>query len=295
MNTISTWINITIAIAIATTIDITTVSLLLLATVVVPNVSSFVTISPTTTRSFTFKETCVFPYSSKVLRQRNSRDLCHLVYHRNLLLATRATGESTDAGAGGGGGGQSMSSNNSNDSNKNSNTSMSNSKKKKMSRPERKALERQKKKRSSNYNNNNNNNSQVSQRQYHLHSTKVSTLCKSKSTAEDVITAIKRAQNKHDISDIRNIAKFLLHEVDVSFAYGFRGSLLARLAVAALHMSEHESARRAIDVRKLEHHSSMLPMESAAIIRGLLRVHNVTDAIHILEEELPLPVEVSSK
>ena len=164
--------------------------------------------------------------------------------------------------------------------------SNNNTKQKKLSRPERKALERKKKGKR--------NKSGKGQRKYKLHSTKVSVLSKSKSTAEDVIVAIKRAQNKHDVHDIRNIAKFLLNEVDDSFAYGFRGSLLARLAVAALHMSEHDSARRAIEVRKIEHKSSMLPMESAAIIRGLLRVHNVTDAISVLEDELPIPSEVRS-
>lgn len=163
-------------------------------------------------------------------------------------------------------------------------------KKKKLSRPERKALERKKKQQQKN---NRNNKSNTDNRKYNLHSRKVSALCKSESTADDVITAIKRAQNRHDVHDIRNIAKFLLDEVEPSFAYGFRGSLLARLAVAALHMSEHDSAKKAIEIRKKEHKSSIMPMESAAIIRGLLRVHNVTDAMSILEDELTLP-EVST-
>ncbi len=164
--------------------------------------------------------------------------------------------------------------------------------KKKLSRPERKALEREKKLRNKNTRGNAGGGGGGASRSYSLHSTKVSALCKSESTAEDVIVAIKRAQKRHDIHDIRNIAKFLVNEVDNSFAYGYRGSLLARLAVAALHMSEHDSARRAIDVRRTEHRDSMLPMESAAIIRGLLRVHNVTDAISILDDELKLPDEV---
>ena len=37
----------------------------------------------------------------------------------------------------------------------------------------------------------------------------------------------------------------------------------------------------------------MLPMESAAIIRGLLRVQNITDAMEVLHDELSLPLEVS--
>lgn len=94
--------------------------------------------------------------------------------------------------------------------------------------------------------------------------------------------------------DLRVIAKFLMDEVDESFGFGFRGSLLARLAVAALHMSNDgaatcEIAARAIEIRKTEYKSSMLPMESSAIIRGLLRIHNVTDAFRVLDEELSLP------
>lgn len=86
---------------------------------------------------------------------------------------------------------------------------------------------------------------------------------------------------------------FLVNEVDDHFAYGFRGSLLARLAVGALHMNSNDIARDAIEVRKEYHRDSMLPMESAAIIRGLLRIHNVTDALDILEDELAVPVDVS--
>ena len=174
-----------------------------------------------------------------------------------------------------------------------SNTVTTNKKKtKKLSRPERKALERKQKLKKKNNIGSRRKEGSKPQRQYALHSTRVSSLCKSTSTADDVITAIKRAQNKHDVHDIRNIANFLLNEVDASFAYGFRGSLLARLAVAALHMSENETARKVIELRKTEHKTSILPMESAAIIRGLLRVHNVTDAISILDEELPLPPQV---
>lgn len=36
----------------------------------------------------------------------------------------------------------------------------------------------------------------------------------------------------------------------------------------------------------------MLPMESAAIVRGLLRVGNETDAMEVLHDELSLPLEV---
>jgi hypothetical protein len=67
------------------------------------------------------------------------------------------------------------------------------------------------------------------------------------------------------------------------------------LAVAALHFGNNKVARRAIDIRRLEYRPSMLPMESAAIIRGLLRVHNATDALEILFDELSLPLEVRDK
>jgi hypothetical protein len=42
-----------------------------------------------------------------------------------------------------------------------------------------------------------------------------------------------------------------------------------------------------------EYRPSMLPMESAAIVRGLLRVRNATDALEVLHDELSLPLEVS--
>lgn len=104
--------------------------------------------------------------------------------------------------------------------------------------------------------------------------------------------AIKRAQKLHDHHDLNVIADFLLKECHVGFAYGYRGSLLSRLAVAALRWENHVVARRAITERRLEYRASMLPMESAAILRGLLRTHNVTDALEILEDELSLPLEV---
>ena len=167
-----------------------------------------------------------------------------------------------------------------------------------LSRPERKALEREKKRRKSRRKHNFKERekdliaSKKGEGRYSLHSQRISKLT-AESSADDVVRAIKRAQNLHDVHDIRNIERFLLEEVDETFAYGYRGSLLARLAVAALHMSNHELARKAIDARRIQHKSSMLPLESAAIIRGLLRVHNVTDALYVLDTELSLPDEVS--
>ena len=134
-----------------------------------------------------------------------------------------------------------------------------------------------------------NNNNHNRAKEYRLHSTAISKLTAS-STADDVVKAIKRAQNLHDVHDIKNIENFLLEECDETFAYGYRGSLLARLAVAAMHMNNNDLARKAIEVRRTVHRSSMLPLESAAIIRGLLRMHNVTDAIEVLNDELTLPM-----
>ena len=162
--------------------------------------------------------------------------------------------------------------------------------KKKLPRSERKRLEREKKANAAK----NNNNKQKNKKKYNLHSTNVSRLTAS-STADDVLAAIKRAQRLHDQHDLRVIANFLIDECDVGFAYGYRGSLLARLAVAALHWDNHDVARRAIEIRRLEYRASMRPMESAAIVRGLLRVHNVTDALDMIADELSLPLEVSAK
>jgi len=52
-----------------------------------------------------------------------------------------------------------------------------------------------------------------------------------------------------------------------------------------------EIAVKAIELRRQEYRCSMLPMESAAIIRGLLRIHNVTDAFDTLNDELSVPLE----
>ncbi|KAL3902512.1 MAG: hypothetical protein SGILL_010795 [Bacillariaceae sp.] len=123
-----------------------------------------------------------------------------------------------------------------------------------------------------------------------MHSNAVSQLTL-QSSADDVVRAIKRAQKQHDHHDLRVIANFLIEECDVGFAYGYRGALLARLAVAALRWENHAVARKAIEIRRLEYRASMAPMESAAIIRGLLRTHNVTDALSMLEDELSLPLE----
>jgi hypothetical protein len=77
---------------------------------------------------------------------------------------------------------------------------------------------------------------------YSLHSNAISQL-NINSTADNVVRAIKRAQNLHDSHDMKQIARFLLEQTDSTFFYGFRGSLLARLAVAALHMNQTSAIR----------------------------------------------------
>jgi len=170
--------------------------------------------------------------------------------------------------------------------------------KKKLSRPERKAREREAKARRKNSNHRKHNYADRSEKlqgelspgegRYDLHSNKVPSL-NSNSTADDVIKAIKRAQNLHDVHDMKAIEHFLLEKAPPKFAYGYMGSLLSRLAVAALHMKEHDIARKSLDSRDANSMSNIRPMESSAIIRGLLRVHNVTDALSVLDTELALP------
>jgi hypothetical protein len=87
------------------------------------------------------------------------------------------------------------------------------------------------------------------------------------------------------------IAAFLIDECDENWGYGFRGSLLSRLAVAALHMQEIEIANSAINTRRVYERPSMQPYESAAIVRGLMRANKIDKAWIVLEDELRLPLE----
>jgi GTP-binding protein EngB required for normal cell division len=214
-----------------------------------------------------------------------------------------------------------------------------------LSRPERKALER-------NNNNNNNNSNNNNKRRKHnyaerrrilqaqkqpfetkfeLHSQRIPELTIEATTTEDVLRSIKRAQNMHDVHDLRIIAEFLilLKETQqreqvpeaagqdgtgtkphsrkqtkkttasgrggdhVTFlAYGYEGSLWSRLAVAALHVGAHDLA--AIAMTERQRFVPPIPAESAAIVRGLLRTHNVTEAWDVLERELFDPKTMSS-
>jgi hypothetical protein len=165
----------------------------------------------------------------------------------------------------------------------------------KLPRSERKALERQKKNRQQQQQQRPRSSASLDPTVFQLHSNAVSQLTP-QSTADVVVRAIKRAQKNHDHHDLQVIAKFLIEECSVGFAYGYRGSLLARLAVAALRWENHVVAKQAIDIRRMEYRASMMPMESAAILRGLLRTHkNDTDAMEILQDELALPLEVGEE
>lgn len=103
--------------------------------------------------------------------------------------------------------------------------------------------------------------------------------------------AIKRAQNLHDIHDLGTIASFLIDQCDEHWGFGYRGSLLSRLAVAALHSGEIEIASRAIETRRIYERPSMQPHESAAIVRGLMRVGKVEKGWAVLDDELRLPLQ----
>ena len=120
---------------------------------------------------------------------------------------------------------------------------------------------------------------------YELHSNNVSCLTVS-SSLDDVIKAIKRASNTKSVHDIQTIGTFLLEGTDETFGYGFKGDLLARFAVAALRVDEYDLARRAIEMRRSDFPATMVPFESAAILRGLLRCHRVEEAFDFLDEEL---------
>lgn len=127
---------------------------------------------------------------------------------------------------------------------------------------------------------------------YQLRSNNISQLTASSST-DDVIKAMKRASNLKNKNDIAVIGEFLLYGVDDGFGYGYKGSLLARFAVAALRLSEYDLAHRAMRMRRERFAESMTSFESAAILRGLLRMHKVDAAFELLEEELAVVQDVN--
>lgn len=86
------------------------------------------------------------------------------------------------------------------------------------------------------------------------------------------------------------IGAFLIDHCDEHWGFGYRGSLLSRLAVAALHCGETNIAARAIETRRKDERSSMQPHESAAIVRGLMRVGRIAEGWEVLNDELRLPM-----
>ena len=83
----------------------------------------------------------------------------------------------------------------------------------------------------------------------------------------------------------------MMKECDEHWGYGFRGTLLSRLAVAALHTDEVELALEAIECRRTHERPSMQPFESAGIVRVLFIAGRLEDAWDVLEDELHLPME----
>mmetsp|Transcript_128071 Transcript_128071/g.370678 ORF Transcript_128071/g.370678 Transcript_128071/m.370678 type:complete len:368 (+) Transcript_128071:33-1136(+) len=122
-----------------------------------------------------------------------------------------------------------------------------------------------------------------------LHSSAISHLHEDM-PVKDIVRAIKRAQNLHDVHDLATIGAFLMDQCDEHWGFGYRGSLLSRLAVAALHCRETDLAMRAIQTRRIYERPSMLPYESAAIVRGLMRVDMVEEGWEVLQDELRLPM-----
>ena len=93
------------------------------------------------------------------------------------------------------------------------------------------------------------------------------------------------------MAQLKRIAKLLLETTNDPFmANGSQGSLLSRLAVAALRLNNHAIATDAISHRQNQFRNDMNPLESCAIVRNLLRAGNGTEAYQILEEELSLPM-----
>ena len=86
----------------------------------------------------------------------------------------------------------------------------------------------------------------------------------------------------------------MIDECDEHWGYGFRGTLLSRLAVAALHTGDVELAKQAIDTRRIHERPSMQPFESASIVRGLFRADLKEEAWVVLEDELRLPLPGTS-
>lgn len=138
---------------------------------------------------------------------------------------------------------------------------------------------------------------------------------------ELVLSAIKRSQNSNNVQDLYLIHKLLqcivVEQANTSnysnnFMYtdSERCSVLARFAVAALHMKQYSIASNSLQLRKniiakynhkndtdieaihdsnKDLHLLIRPKESSAIVRGLLRMQNITQAVEVLNLELSIP------
>lgn len=112
------------------------------------------------------------------------------------------------------------------------------------------------------------------------------------STFNEVLSEIKRVQKTSDIHNLKAISSFLLDSTTttgLTLTNAHKGSLLSRLAVAALQLKNAELASTLMAYRRANFLDAMLPMESVALVRNLLRVDNVKEAYHVLELELSLP------
>uniref|UniRef100_A0A7S1BPM9 EngB-type G domain-containing protein n=1 Tax=Corethron hystrix TaxID=216773 RepID=A0A7S1BPM9_9STRA len=114
-------------------------------------------------------------------------------------------------------------------------------------------------------------------------------LCPEGSTLDELYKAIKHAHKIHSEEDLEILTEFLVHKVDATFGYGYRGSLLSRVAVASLSMNRLDLAEAALDVRTRDHSGAFDPRESAAIVRALDRAGHMDRAEAVVREELALP------
>jgi GTP-binding protein len=109
--------------------------------------------------------------------------------------------------------------------------------------------------------------------------------------SDNLLMALKRAQNNLDVDELQVIYQYLLqnNEHDAS-TNNWWGTVVSRLIIAALHLQCHDIASHALELRMQKVSIlSRVPSESASLIRALLRTHNVSAAVTILDEELPLP------
>lgn len=151
---------------------------------------------------------------------------------------------------------------------------------KKLSRPERKRAERQKKKPAGG-------DGTAARRKEE--GGVGAPLCPDTTTPDDVSRLIKRGHRSRSHADLEELCDFLVDGVSPSYAYGYRGSLLSRLAVACLHCSRADLSARCLAARAADHAGGAAPAESAALVRALDRAGDIEGAEFVLNDELALP------